>query len=127
MFDQLLKQNEEMMKTMQSMMGFDAFQKATKPMADLLEMQRAMLESLTEQQTQLTTELMSDCLEEARQMCQCDSVPEVMEIHKKFLTRYQEKMAELAKKQAASMTQLSEEALNVMKKNTKDLAKSLNK
>lgn len=127
MFDQLLKQNEEMMKTMQSMMGMEAFQKATKPMTDLLEMQRAMLESLTEQQTQLTTELMSDCLEEARQMCQCESVPEVMEIHKKFLTRYQEKMAELAKKQAASMTQLSEEALNVMKKNTKDLAKSLNK
>ena len=109
------------------MMGLDAFQKATKPMTDLLEMQRAMLESLTEQQTQLTTELISDCLEEARQMCQCESVPEVMEIHKKFLTRYQEKMAEIAKKQAASMTQLSEEALNVMKKNTKDLAKSLNK
>jgi phasin family protein len=127
MFDQLLKQNEEMMKTMQSMMGFDAFQKATKPMTELLEMQRGMLESLTEQQTQLTTELMSDCLEEARQMCQCDSVPEVMEIHKKFLTRYQEKMAALAKKQAASMTQLSEEALSVMKKNTKDLAKTLNK
>lgn len=127
MFDQLLKQNEEMMKTMQSMMGLDAFQKATKPMTELLEMQRAMLESLTEQQTQLTTELMSDCLEEARQMCQCDSVPEVMEIHKKFLTRYQEKMAALAKKQAASMTQLSEEALSMMKKNTKDLAKTLNK
>jgi len=127
MFDQLLKQNEEMMKTMQSMMGFDAFEKATKAMTELLEMQRGMLESLTEQQTQLTTELMSDCLEEARQMCQCDSVPEVMEIHKKFLTRYQEKMAALAKKQAASMTQLSEEALSVMKKNTKDLAKTLNK
>jgi len=127
MFDQILKQNEEMMKTMQSMMGLDALQKATKPMTDLLEMQRAMFESLTEQQTQLTTELMTDYLEEARQMCQCESVPQVMEIHKKFLTRYQEKMAELAKKQAASMTQLSEEALNVMKKNTKDLASTLNK
>ena len=127
MFDQILKQNEEMMKTMQSMMGLDALQKATKPMTDLLEMQRAMFESLAEQQTQLTTELMTDYLEEARQMCQCESVPQVMEIHKKFLTRYQEKMAELAKKQAASMTQLSEEALNVMKKNTKDLASTLNK
>ena len=35
-FDQLLKQNEEMLKSMQSMMNLDAFEKTMKPMTDLL-------------------------------------------------------------------------------------------
>ncbi len=54
-------------------------------------------------------------------------MPELMEVHKKFLQKYQEKMAELAKKQASSWTQVSEETLNLMKKNTEEIAKSLNK
>jgi Phasin protein. len=124
MFDHLLKQNEAMMKSMQSMMDMSAFEDATKPMATLLEMQRAMLETMAEQQTALTTELMSDCLDEARAVCQCDSMPEMMEIHKKYLSKYQEKMAELAKQNAQSMTQMSEETLGLIKKNTEAMAKS---
>lgn len=69
MFDQLLKQNEAMMKSMQSMMTLDAFEQAMKPMTHLLELQRSMLESLAEEQTQLSTELMTDALEEARAVC----------------------------------------------------------
>lgn len=124
MFDQLLKQNEAMMKSMQSMMTLDAFEQAMKPMTHLLELQRSMLESLAEEQTQLSTELMTDALEEARAVCNCESVPELMEVHKNFLQKYQEKMAELAKKQASSWTQVSEEALSVMKKNAEEMAKS---
>lgn len=127
MFDQLLKQNEAMMKSMQSMMDMSAFEQATKPMTTLLEMQRSMLETMAEQQTALTTELMSDCLDEARAVCQCDSVPEMVEIHKKYLSKYQEKMAELAKQNAHSMTQMSEETLGLMKKNAEAMAKSLQK
>lgn len=127
MFDQLLKQNEAMMKSMQSMMDMSAFEQATKPMATLLAMQRSMLETMAEQQTALTTELMSDCLDEARAVCQCDSVPEMVEIHKKYLSKYQEKMAELAKQNAHSMTQMSEETLGLMKKNAEAMAKSLQK
>lgn len=127
MFDQLLKQNEAMMKSMQSMMDMSAFEQATKPMATLLEMQRSMFETMAEQQTALTTELMSDCLDEARAVCQCDSVPEMVEIHKKYLGKYQEKMAELAKQNAHSMTQMSEETLGLMKKNAEAMAKSLQK
>jgi hypothetical protein len=127
MFDQLLKQNEAMMKSMQSMMDMSAFEQATKPMTTLLEMQRSMLETMAEQQTALTTELMSDCLDEVRAVCQCDSVPEMVEIHKKYLSKYQEKMAELAKQNAHSMTQMSEETLGLMKKNAEAMAKSLQK
>ena len=127
MFDQLLKQNEAMMKSMQSVMDMSAFEQATKPMTTLLEMQRSMLETMAEQQTALTTELMSDCLDEARAVCQCDSVPEMVEIHKKYLSKYQEKMAELAKQNAHSMTQMSEETLGLMKKNAEAMAKSLQK
>ena len=127
MFDHLLKQNEAMMKSMQSMMDMSAFEEATKPMATLLEMQRGMLETMAEQQTALTTELMSDCLDEARAVCQCDSMPEMMEIHKKYLSKYQEKMAELAKQNAQSMTQMSEETLGLIKKNTEAMAKSFKK
>ena len=127
MFDQLLKQNEAMMKSMQSMMDMSAFEQATKPMTTLLEMQRSMLETMAEQQTALTTELMSECLHEARAVCQCDSVPEMVEIHKKYLSKYQEKMAELAKQNAHSMTQMSEETLGLMKKNAEAMAKSLQK
>ena len=82
MFDQLLKQNEEMLKSMQSMMNLDAFEKTMKPMTDLLELQRSMLESMAEEQTQLSTEMMADALEEARAVCQCESMPELMEVHK---------------------------------------------
>ena len=127
MFDQLLKQNEAMMKSMQSMMSLDAFEQAMKPMTHLLELQRSMLESLAEEQTQLSTELMTDALEEARAVSNCESVPELMEVHKNFLQKYQEKMAELAKKQASSWTQVSEEALSVMKKNAEEMAKSFQK
>ena len=127
MFDQLLKQNEAMMKSMQSMMTLDAFEQAMKPMTHLLELQRSMLESLAEEQTQLSTELMTDALEEARAVCNCGSVPELMEVHKNFLQKYQEKMAELAKKQASSWTQVSEEALSVMKKNAEEMAKPFQK
>ena len=127
MFDQLLKQNEAMMKSMQSMMTLDAFGQAIKPMTHLLELQRSMLESLAEEQTQLSTELMTDALEEARAVCNCKSMPELMEVHKNFLQKYQEKMAELAKKQASSWTQVSEEALGVMKKNAEEMAKSVQK
>ena len=127
MFDQLLKQNEAMMKSMQSMMTLDAFEQAMKPMTHLLELQRSMLESLAEEQTQLSTELMTDALEEARAVCNCESVPELMEVRKNFLQKYQEKMAELAKKQASSWTQVSEEALSVMKKNAEEMAKSFQK
>jgi len=126
-FDQLLKQNEAMMKSMQSMMTLDAFEQAMKPMTHLLELQRSMLESLAEEQTQLSTELMTDALEEARAVSNCESVPELMEVHKNFLQKYQEKMAELAKKQASSWTQVSEEALSVMKKNAEEMAKSFQK
>ena len=127
MFDQLLKQNEAMMKSMQSMMTLDAFGQAMKPMTHLLELQRSMLESLAEEQTQLSTELMTDALEETRAVCNCESVSELMEVHKNFLQKYQEKMAELAKKQASSWTQVSEEALGVMKKNAEEMAKSFQK
>ena len=127
MFDQLLKLNEEMLKSMQSMMNLDAFEKAMKPMTDLLELQRAMLESLAEEQTQLSIEMMADALEEARTVCQCQSMPELMEVHKKFLQKYREKISDLTKKQASSWTQISEEALNLVKRNTEEMAKSLNK
>lgn len=127
MFDQIMKQNEEMLKTMQSMMGADAMQKAMKPMTDLMAMQRSMFESIAEQQTVLATELMADYLDEASAICHCDSLPEMMEIHKKYLTKVQEKMADLAKKQAASVTQMGEETLKVMKKNSQEVAKTLKK
>ena len=127
MFDQLLKLNEEMLKSMQSMMNLDAFEKAMKPMTDLLELQRSMLESLAEEQTQLSIEMMADALEEARTVCQCQSMPELMEVHKKFLQKYREKISDLTKKQASSWTQISEEALNLVKRNTEEMAKSLNK
>ena len=126
-FDQLLKQNEEMLKSMQLMMNLDAFEKSMKPMTDLLGLQRSMLESLAEEHKQLSTEMMADALEEARDVCQRESMPELMEFHKNFLQKYQEKMAELAKKQASSWTQVSEETLNLVKKNTEEMAKSLNK
>jgi predicted HAD superfamily phosphohydrolase YqeG len=114
MFDQLLKQNQAMM---QSMLDMNAYEQAMKPMATLLEAQRAMLETMAEQHTAISTELMSDCLDEARAVCQCDSIPDMMEIHKKYLSQYQAKMAELAKHNAHQMTQMSEEALGLMKQN----------
>ena len=85
MFDQLLKQNEEMLKSMPSMMNLDTIEKVFKPMTDLLGLQRSMLESLAEEQTLLSTEMMADALAEARAVCQCESMPELMEVHKKFL------------------------------------------
>lgn len=48
--------------------------------------------------------MMADALEEARAVCQCEAMPELMEVHKKFLQKYQEKMATLAKTQALSWT-----------------------
>ena len=69
MFDQLLKQNEEMLKSMQSMMNLDTFVKTIKRMTHLLELQHSMLESLAEEQTQLSTQMMTDALEEARAVC----------------------------------------------------------
>ena len=116
MFDQLPKQNEEMLKSMKSKMNLDAFVKTIKPTIALLELQYSKVESLVEEQTQLSTEMMADSLEEARAVCQCESMPELMEVHKKFLQKYQEKMAELAQKQASSWTQVSEETLNFLKK-----------
>lgn len=81
-----------------SMITPDAFEQVMMPMTHLLEPQRSMLESLAEEQTQLSTELMTDALEEARAVCNCESVPELMEVHKNFLQKYQEKMVEFAKK-----------------------------
>ena len=86
-----------------------------------------MLESLAEEQTQLSTEMMADALKEARAVCQCESMPALLEVYKKFLQKYQEKMAELAKKQALSWTQVSEDTLNLVNKNTEEMAKSVNK
>ena len=71
--------------------------------------------------------MMADALEEARTVCQCQSMPELMEVHKKFLQKYREKISDLTKKQASSWTQISEEALNLVKRNTEEMAKSLNK
>ncbi len=72
MFDQLLRQNEKMLKSMQLMLNLDAFEKTVKPMTDLLKLRRSILESLAEEQTQLSTEMMADALEEARAECQCE-------------------------------------------------------
>ena len=66
MFDQSLQQDEKMSKSMQSMMNLDAFEKTMQPMTDLLELQRSMLESLGEEQIQLSIEIMANALEEAR-------------------------------------------------------------
>ncbi len=82
-----------MLKSMQSMMNLDAFEKTMKPMTDLLKLQRSMLESLAEEQTQMPTEMIADALEEARAVYQCERMPELMEDHEKFLQKYQEKMA----------------------------------
>ena len=57
-----------------------------------------MLESLAEEQTQLSTEMMADALKEARTVCQYESMSELMEVHKTFIQKYQEKIAELRKK-----------------------------
>lgn len=84
MFDQLLKQNEEMLKSMQSMMNLDTFKKIMKPMIRLHELQRLMFESLVEEQIKFSTEMMADALEEARFVCQCESMPKLVEVHKKF-------------------------------------------
>ena len=83
----LLLQNDAMIK---SMITPDAFEQVMMPMTHLLEPQRSMLESLAEEQTQLSTELMTDALEEARAVCNCESVPELMEVHKNFLQKYQD-------------------------------------
>lgn len=127
MFDQLMKQNEAMLKSMQSMMGLEAMQNAMKPMVDLLEMQRTMFETLAEENMRLANELMADCLDEARLACQCESMPEMMEVQKKFAVKYQEKMAELVKSQAASLTQVSEQALKVMTENAQAVIPNIQK
>ena len=82
MFDQLPKQNEEMLKSMKSKMNLDAFVKTIKPTIALLELQYSKVESLVEEQTQLSKEMMADSLEEARAVCQCESIPELMEVQK---------------------------------------------
>ena len=88
MFDQLPKQNEAMLKSTHSMMNLDAFVKTIKPTVALLELQRLMLESLVEEQIQLSTEMTADLLEQARAVWQCGSMPELMEVHKKFFQKY---------------------------------------
>ena len=123
--DWLLKHNEEILKSMQSMMNLDAFEKTMKPMTDLLELQRSILESLAQEQTQLSIRLMADALEEARAVSECESMPELIEVYEKFIQKYQEKMAELMKNQASSWTLVSEETLIFVKKNTAEMAKLL--
>ena len=54
-----------------------------------------MLESLAEEQTQLLTEMVADSLVEARAVCQCESMPELAEVHKKIFQKYQEKRLSL--------------------------------
>ena len=106
-------------------MNLDAFEKTMKPMTDLLELQRSILESLAQEQTQLSIRLMADALEEARAVSECESMPELIEVYEEFLQKYQEKMAELTKNQASSWTLVSEETLNFVKKNTVEMAKLL--
>lgn len=125
MFEQLMKQNEAMMKQFQTMMGADALAQMMKPYTHLLDMQRSVIESITEEQTRVATELMNDYLEEARQVCSCNSLPEAMEIQKAYLAKVQERMAALAKKQAESFTKLGEESIQVMKHSAEDLMKTM--
>ncbi|MDP5324141.1 MAG: TIGR01841 family phasin [Litorivicinaceae bacterium] len=125
MFEQLMKQNEAMMKQFQTMMGADALAQMMKPYTNLLEMQRSVIESITEEQTRVATELMNDYLEEARQVCSCNSLPEAVEIQKAYLAKVQERMAVLAKKQAESFTKLGEESIQVMKHSAEDLMKNM--
>ena len=54
-----------------------------------------MLESSTEEQTQLSTEMVADPLVEARAVCQCESLPELVEVHKKIFQKCQEKRLSL--------------------------------
>jgi phasin family protein len=124
-FEQLMKQNEAMMKQFQTMMGADALAQMMKPYTHLLDMQRSVIESITEEQTRVATELMNDYLEEARQVCSCNSLPEAMEIQKAYLAKVQERMAALAKKQAESFTKLGEESIQVMKHSAEDLMKTM--
>ena len=56
-----------------------------------------MLESLAEEQTQLSTEMMADALEEARAVCQCESMSELMEVHKKHFRSTERKWLSLRK------------------------------
>ena len=88
MFEQLMKQNEAMMKQFQTMMGADALAQMMKPYTNLLEMQRSVIESITEEQTRVATELMNDYLEEARQVCSCNSLPEAVEIQKAYFVYF---------------------------------------
>ena len=97
MFDQLLEQNEEILKSMQSMMNLDAFVKIIKPRIAPPELQRSMLESLAEEQIKLPTGMMADSLEEASAVCQCESMPELTEIVKKGIRVPREK-AKLSEK-----------------------------
>ena len=70
--------------------------------------------------------MMADALEEESAMCQCESMSELMEVNKKFVQKYQEKWLVL-KRQASSWTQVSEDTLNLVNKNTEEMAKPLNK
>jgi len=120
-----MKQNEAMMKQFQSMMGADALAQMMKPYTNLLDMQRSLIESITEEQTRVATELVNDYLEEARQVCACNSLPDAVEIQKAYIARVQERMATLAKKQAETFTKLGEESIQVMKHSAEDMMKSM--
>ncbi len=117
------KMIEDMQANMKKAFDVKSYEDAMKPMADLFEVNKATVETLTEQQTGLFKHLIEGAMEQAKALTAEKDLTAVVESQKAYLQSLQGQLIDAAKVSQETLVKSRDEASIIVKRVIETAAK----
>ena len=108
------KMIEDMQANMRKAFDVKSYEDAMKPMADLFEVNKATVETLTVQQTSLFKHLIEGAMEQAKALTVEKDLAAVVESQKAYLQSLQEQLIDAAKASQETLVKSRDEASSIV-------------
>ena len=105
---------EDMQSNMRKAFDIKSYEDAVKPMADLFEVNKATVETLTEQQTSLFKHLIEGAMEQAKALTVEKDLAAVVESQKVYFQNLQEQLIDAAKASQETLVKSRDEASSIV-------------
>ena len=108
------KMIEDMQANIRKAFDVKSYEDAVKPMADLFEVNKATVETLTEQQTGLFKQFIEGAIEQAKALTAEKDLAAVVESQKAYLQSLQEQLIDAAKASQETLVKSRDEASSIV-------------
>ena len=108
------KMIEDMQANIRKAFDVKSYEDAVKPIADLFEVNKATVETLTEQQTGLFKHLIEGAIEQAKALTAEKDLAAVVESQKAYLQSLQEQLIDAAKASQETLVKSRDEASSIV-------------